>query len=57
MVGQALAAWFTPGLLECQRLSWEGCSGALLDKVAAFEAVHPILGWADLRRRFDPHDR
>ncbi|GFH09125.1 malonyl-CoA decarboxylase, mitochondrial [Haematococcus lacustris] len=29
---QALAAWFTPGLLECQRLSWEGCSGALLDK-------------------------
>ncbi|KAL6757760.1 malonyl-CoA decarboxylase-domain-containing protein [Haematococcus lacustris] len=54
---QALAAWFTPGLLECQRLSWEGCSGALLDKVAAYEAVHPILGWADLRRRFDPHDR
>jgi len=47
---QALASWFTPGLLAFERISWS--SGAeLLEKVMRNEAVHPIRGWEDLKRR------
>src|SRR5690606_10559754 len=30
---------------------------AILEKIIAYEAVHEIKGWDDLRRRLDPTDR
>ncbi|KAF5827300.1 malonyl-CoA decarboxylase-domain-containing protein [Dunaliella salina] len=47
---QALAAWFTPGLLALERVSWNS-SAELLHKVMYNEAVHPMRGWEDLKRR------
>mmetsp|Transcript_8863 Transcript_8863/g.15352 ORF Transcript_8863/g.15352 Transcript_8863/m.15352 type:complete len:699 (-) Transcript_8863:72-2168(-) len=48
---RALSALFTPGLLSCERISWQHSSGQVLEKVAHHEAVHPVAGWSDLRRR------
>eukprot|EP00887_Chlorella_sp_A99_P007327 scaffold2.g7327.t1 len=52
-----LAEWFSVGLLQLERLTWEGSSAALLEKVVAGEAVHAYSGWEDLRRRLDPATR
>lgn len=48
-----LSVWFDAGLLELQRLSWEGTSASLLSKLMRYERVHAISGWEDLQRRLD----
>jgi CoA:oxalate CoA-transferase len=45
-----LASWFNRGFLELQRISWH-TPAAILEKLIAYEAVHAIDGWDDLRRR------
>jgi malonyl-CoA decarboxylase len=45
-----LGSWFNRGFLELQRISWN-TPAAILEKLIAYEAVHAIDGWADLRRR------
>ncbi len=48
-----LAAWFDVDFLELRRISWETASGALLEKFMAYEAVHPVESWEDLKNRLD----
>jgi malonyl-CoA decarboxylase len=51
-----LAAWFNRGFLVLRRIDWH-TPATILDKIIAYEAVHAIQGWDDLRRRLDPDDR
>jgi malonyl-CoA decarboxylase len=43
-------SWFNKGFLEMQRISWD-TPASVLEKIIAYEAVHAINGWDDLRRR------
>jgi malonyl-CoA decarboxylase len=47
-----LASWFDVGFLELRRIAWDS-PASLLEKLAAYEAVHQIRSWADLRNRLD----
>jgi len=47
-----LESWFDTGFLDLQQLSWES-PASLLEKVIAYEAVHEIGSWEDLRHRLD----
>ena len=51
-----LQTWFNRGFLVLRRIDWQ-TPAAILEKIIAYEAVHEIKGWDDLRRRLDPHDR
>ena len=51
-----LYSWFNRGFLVLRRIDWQ-TPAAILDKIIAYEAVHEIQGWEDLRRRLDPADR
>lgn len=51
-----LASWFNRGFLVLRRIDWH-TPAAILEKIIAYEAVHEIQGWDDLRRRLDPDDR
>lgn len=48
--------WFNRGFLVLRRIDWQ-TPAAILEKIIAYEAVHEIRGWDDLRRRLDPQDR
>lgn len=48
-----LSAWFNRGFLVLRRIDWQ-TPAAILEKIIAYEAVHEIKGWDDLRRRFLP---
>ena len=45
-----LRSWFNRGFLVLQRIDWR-TSAAVLERLIAYEAVHQIQGWDDLRRR------
>lgn len=51
-----LASWFDVGFLELRRITWEA-PAALLEKLIAYEAVHAIRGWDDLKNRLDSDRR
>lgn len=51
-----LAAWFDIGFLEMQRIDWAS-PAALLEKLVAYEAVHAIRSWRDLKNRLDSDRR
>lgn len=51
-----LAAWFDIGFLELARIDWNS-SAALLEKLVAYEAVHAIRSWRDLKNRLDSDRR
>ncbi len=51
-----LAAWFDVGFLELQRITWNS-PAALLEKLIAYEAVHEIRSWSDLKNRLDSDRR
>ncbi|HXJ02926.1 MAG TPA: malonyl-CoA decarboxylase [Micropepsaceae bacterium] len=53
---QVLTAWFNRGFLELRRIDWD-ISASVLEKLIAYEAVHEIHGWDDLRRRLAPDRR
>ncbi len=45
-----LSSWFNRGFLKLRRIDWQ-TPAAILEKIIAYEAVHEISGWTDLRRR------
>ncbi|MBT6403720.1 MAG: malonyl-CoA decarboxylase [Rhodospirillaceae bacterium] len=45
-----LTSWFNVGFLELRGIDWE-TPAATLEKLIAYESVHEIRDWADLRRR------
>ncbi len=47
-----LASWFDVGFLELRRISWDE-PASLLEKLIAYEAVHEIRSWDDLKNRLD----
>jgi len=49
-------SWFNRGFLELRRIDWS-TSAEILEKIIAYEAVHEINGWDDLRRRVAAPDR
>jgi malonyl-CoA decarboxylase len=51
-----LSSWFGRGLIELRRITWES-PARVLEKIIAYEAVHEIKGWDDLRRRLEPDRR
>lgn len=51
-----LASWFDVGFLEMRRLTWKS-PAALLEKIIAYEAVHAIESWEDLKNRLDSDRR
>jgi malonyl-CoA decarboxylase len=51
-----LMSWFNRGFLILQSIDW-GTSAEVLEKIIAYEAVHQIASWDDLRRRLQPADR
>ncbi len=50
------ASWFNRGFLVLRPISWES-PAHILEKIIAYEAVHAIDSWSDLRRRLEPADR
>ena len=51
-----LSAWFDVGLLELRRITWEA-PAVLLEKLIAYEAVHAIRSWDDMKNRLDSDRR
>ena len=51
-----LRSWFNRGFLVIRQINWES-PASILEKVIAYEAVHEIGTWDDLRRRLKPTDR
>jgi malonyl-CoA decarboxylase len=52
-----LSSWFDIGFLELRRITWDNASAALLEKLIAYEAVHTIESWDDLKNRLDSDRR
>lgn len=50
------ASWFNRGFLVLRRIDW-ATPANILEKIIAYEAVHAINDWDDLRRRLQPADR
>jgi malonyl-CoA decarboxylase len=53
---ELLANWFDIGFLELRRITWDS-PAALLEKLMAYEAVHEIRGWTDLKNRLEADRR
>ncbi len=50
------ASWFNRGFLDLRPINWSS-PAEILEKIIAYEAVHAIDSWEDLRRRLQPTDR
>lgn len=50
------ASWFNRGFLVLRPISWES-PAHILEKIIAYEAVHAIDSWDELRSRLEPLDR
>lgn len=55
-LGHLMASWFNSGFLTLERIDWHS-SAVTLEKLIAYEAVHQIQGWDDLRRRLEADRR
>ncbi len=51
-----LGSWFNRGFLVLRPIDWQ-TPAAVLEKIIAYEAVHEIDSWEELRRRVEPPDR
>lgn len=51
-----LSSWFNRGFLVMRHIDWD-TPAAILEKIIAYEAVHEIDSWEELRRRIAPDDR
>ncbi len=49
-------SWFNRGFLVLRPINWQS-PAHILEKIIAYEAVHAIGSWDDLRRRLEPDDR
>ncbi len=52
-----LAGWFDIGFIDLEELRWSGTPAAILERLIAYEAVHEIDSWDDLRNRLGPDRR
>ncbi|MAF95188.1 MAG: malonyl-CoA decarboxylase [Rhodospirillaceae bacterium] len=52
-----LTTWFDVDFLELRQITWDNAPAALLEKLIAYEAVHAIDGWDDLKNRLDSDRR
>ena len=50
------SSWFNRGFLVLRPINWQS-PAHILEKIIAYEAVHAIDSWDDLRRRLQPSDR
>ena len=50
------ASWFNRGFLVLRPINWHS-PAHILEKIIAYEAVHAIDSWEELRRRLQPSDR
>ena len=50
------ASWFNRGFLVLRPIDWTS-PAVVLEKIIAYEAVHSIDSWGDLRLRLEPADR
>jgi malonyl-CoA decarboxylase len=50
------ASWFNRGFLEMRQIDWS-TPAQILEKIIAYEAVHEIADWDDLRQRVGDPDR
>lgn len=50
------ASWFNRGFLEMARINWQ-TPAEILERIIAYEAVHEIKSWDDLRQRVADPDR
>ena len=48
-----LGSWFNRGFLELRRIDWNSTPASILEKLIAYEAVHEIHGFPDLKRRLE----
>jgi malonyl-CoA decarboxylase len=53
---QLLETWFNRGFLKIRRIDWR-TPAHILEKLIAYEAVHEMDGWDDLRRRLEDDRR
>jgi len=53
---QLLTSWFDVGFLELRQITWDA-PASLLEKLIAYEAVHEIRSWDDLKNRLDSDRR
>jgi len=53
---ELLTSWFDVGFLDLYQITWDS-PAALLEKLMAYEAVHEIRSWDDLRNRVDSDRR
>ena len=51
-----LASWFDTGFLDLRQVTWDS-PASLLEKLIAYEAVHEIRSWDDLRNRLESDRR
>jgi malonyl-CoA decarboxylase len=51
-----LSSWFNRGFLVMRHIDWH-TPAAVLEKIIAYEAVHEIDSWEELRRRVGTDDR
>lgn len=51
-----LIGWFDIGLLQLEQITWQS-SAERLEKLIAYEAVHEIQSWDDLKNRLDSDRR
>ena len=51
-----LSAWFDAGFLELRHVTW-AAPADLLEKLIAYEAVHEIRSWTDLKNRLESDRR
>ena len=49
-------SWFNRGFLVLRPINWDSPAN-ILEKIIAYEAVHAIHSWDDLRGRLQPSDR
>ncbi|MGF1608511.1 MAG: malonyl-CoA decarboxylase [Kiloniellales bacterium] len=49
---ELLVSWFDVGFLDLRRITWDSAA-SLLERLIAYEAVHEIRSWQDLRNRLD----
>jgi malonyl-CoA decarboxylase len=50
------STWFDVAFLELRRISWDS-PASLIEKLIAYEAVHDIRGWPDVKNRLDSDRR
>merc|ERR1712165_160647 len=53
----ALSSWFSAGLANVSRVSWENSSASLLEGLYDFEQVHAFTSVQDLKSRLDKDHR